>query len=123
MSINNLYFVTSDILLWMLVRHSPAKLQLVVSMELLHKCSYAAVCMVDIPCSTAHLEVHSADLGAQIHNTLCKLIFACNACFYYTASHYIVTIYYYGDTVHVKLFVVKVISYFVKGYVQMTSYP
>jgi len=101
-------------------------------MELLHKCSYAAVYMVHgiiegIPCSTAHLEVHSADLGVQIHKALCKLIFTCNACFYFTASHCIVTIYYCSDTVHVKLFVVKIISYFVKGYdryVQLTtSYP
>jgi len=39
-------FVISDLLLWVLVRHSPAKLQLGVSMELLDKCPYVAVCMV-----------------------------------------------------------------------------
>jgi len=66
----------------------------------------------DIPCSTAHLEVHSADLGVKI--TQEKLIFACNACLYSTVSHCIVAIYYCGDTVHVKLFVVRVISYLSK---------
>jgi len=69
----------------------------------------------DIPCSIAHLEVQSADLGVQMHKTLCELFLACNACLYCTISHCIITIYYYGDAVHVKLFVVKLISYFVKG--------
>jgi len=69
--------------------------------------------MEDIPCSTTHLKVHSADLGVQVHKTLCKLIFACNACLYYTASYCIVTIYYCGDTAHVKLFILS--KYIYKG--------
>jgi len=71
-------------------------------MKLQGKHSYVAVCMHYKTCSTAHLEVHSADLGVQIDKTLCKLIFACNACLYCIASHCIVTIYYCGDAVHAE---------------------
>ena len=41
-------------------------------MGLRDRCSYVAVCtdiIAEIPCSIAHLEAHSADLGLQMHKT------------------------------------------------------
>jgi len=73
----------------------------------------------DIISSTAHLEVHSTDLGVQIHKKS-KFLHSIHA-FIAQFSHCIIAIYYCGDTVHVKLFAVKVISYLS---IQMTTpYP